>query len=109
MTFKFNGLSFDTSKPIYVLGYEIKNSWFCFNVNERGLFATERILYYGAKCKRKYIKKLVFNGEPNKNNEPVSIAFDCFHRPHGENEIIIGHSPQECLRIFGEKYGGENK
>lgn len=109
MTFQFNGLSFDTAKPIFVLGYKILDSWFAFDVKQDN---RDRLRYYGAKCKKRYVRNFHFAGNPQKNNELVAIGFGCGERLYRENEIIIGHSPKECLRIYEEKYlhiGGEEK
>ena len=109
MMFQFNGLSFDTSNPVFVLGYKILKSWFAFDMKQGDI---ERLRYYGVKCKKRYVRVMRFSGKAEQNNELEAIAFCVAERLYRENEIIIGHSPKECLKILKEKYsqmGGEEK
>ena len=112
--FEFNGLSFDTIKPVYVLGHYIKEPYFFISdFSERNINYELRMLKeYGAKCKRKFVRTISFSGNAENNNELVSISFSPNERKYRNNEIVIGHSPKECLRIFKEKYlqmGGKNE
>ena len=111
MIFQYNGLSFDTAKPVFVLGYTIKKTFFIAHLVESIKTYDLRMLQdYGVKCKRKYVRVVTFSGIAEKNNNLARIGFGtAIDRLYGENEIIIGHSPKECLKIFEEKYvkGGD--
>ena len=56
MLFKFDGREFDTDKPIYMLGYCIKDkdSWFPVDLGR------DRAIRYPMHCKKLYVKSLTF-------------------------------------------------
>lgn len=105
MKFEFNGLSFDTTKPVFVLGHTTKERFFISYFSERQTeFELRMLRDYGAKTKRKYVRTMGFSGVAEKNNELETIGFGRAEIQYREGEIIIGHSPKECLKILKEKY-----
>ena len=106
MKFEFNGLSFDTTKPVYVLGHYIKEPYFFISdFSERNINYELRMLKeYEAKCKRTFVRTISFSGNAENNNKLESIEFSLNGRKYRNNQIVIGHSSKECLRIFKEKY-----
>lgn len=106
MIFQYNGLSFDTEKPVFVLGYTTQKHFFISHLVESNKNCElRRLQEHGVKCKRKYVRVVTFSGIAEKNNNLARIGFGTvIDRLYGENEIIIGHSPKECLKIFEEKY-----
>lgn len=105
MLFKYDGREFDTDKPIYMLGYTIKDSWFPIDMNR------EKRPYYKMSCKKLYVKSITFSDLNFRTvGEVLSIDFytgrNCFYyTPTAKTENIIGRSPKECMKLFKERGG----
>lgn len=103
MKFEFDGREFDTDKPIYVLGYEIKNYW--HPLRQDNYLRTD---FYPVKCKRTYVADLQFFYSTVENkNEIYSFklytkGYTYVHCDYDRNRIFIGHSVAECKKRFEE-------
>lgn len=109
MKFEFDGREFDTDKPIYVLGYEIKNYWHPLRPD-----CDLRAGFYPVKCKKTYVADLqFFYSTVDKKNIIYSMKFytkgySFIHCDYDRNRVFIGHSPSECKKIF-EQWRKENE
>ncbi|NDO20178.1 hypothetical protein FMM68_11020 [Lachnospiraceae bacterium MD329] len=106
MKFEFNGQEFDTDKPICVLGYVIIKDWYSYRRSES--MNNRHIQEYGAKVKKFYVTELrfcKFSGNNYKKNNVTKMCALSSQRDESvwiDKDSIIGHSPQECLKIYKE-------
>lgn len=108
MKITFNGMEFDTDKPICVLGFKITDSWFHFSdapiSDDRHM-----IKEHGAKVKKFYVQELWFKLVDG-INEITDIKLVTAKRDDSirvDKYCILGHSPQECLREYKAICGDE--
>lgn len=110
MKFEFDGREYDTDKPICVLGVQrSRDSWFAKSANE----AAETLKNFSnydvkLKVKKLYVSELRF----------CKFSSNCYEKNNVEEMFlitskrdetawikkddykVIGHSPQECLKIY---------
>jgi hypothetical protein len=109
MKFEFDGIEFDTDKPIYVFGITFGKGWSHFCESD---FNIRCIKEYGSASKKLYVDQLTFNLQEQNGkleNELVLINFisrkgDITARIN--SECIIGHSPKECIEIYKKRVEG---
>ena len=105
MLFKYDGREFDTDKPIYMLGYTIKDSWFPLDMER------EKKPYYKLSCKRLYVRTLTFADLNYKTVGGITkVEFwtgrNSLHFfPDTKLGTVIGRSPKECMKLFKERGG----
>ena len=105
MKFNFDGREFDTDKPIYMLGYTIKDSWFSVDLER------EKRHIYKLSCKKLYVRTLTFTDLNYKTEGGISsIEFwtgrnNFYSFPTTRKGSIIGRSPKECMKLFIERGG----
>lgn len=107
MLFQYDGREFDTDKPIYMLGYCIKDkdSWFPVDISR------DKTTRYPMYCKKLYVKSLTFADLNYKTVGGVlSIDFytgrnNFYYTPTAKSVNIIGRSPKECMKLYKERGG----
>lgn len=112
MKFEFNGQEFDTDKPICVLGVQHnKGCWIAKSASEMAE-TLKNLTYYGVKLKAKklYVSEMRFC-KFSSNNYEKNNAIEMFLITAKRDETawikkddnkVIGHSPQECLKIYND-------
>ena len=104
MKFEFNGQEFDTDKPICVLGFIIQKSWSEYLKSND--FDRRCIQEYGSKVKKFYVAELRFckfsdnNYEKNDVTKMKVVSSQRDETIWISKDNVIGHSPQECLKIY---------
>ena len=104
MTFRFNGQEFNTDKRIFVLGYQILKTWFPYDNDPHDKL---RITEYGPTVKSFYVRSILFDTQMvngRMQNVVTGLKFD-FNGgvSYVRTDHIIGHSSEECLKIYQER------
>lgn len=110
MKFEFNGREYDTDKPICVLGIQHnRDSWIAKSASEMAETLKD-LANYGVKLKVKklYVSELRFckfsSNCYEKNNVEemflITSKRDETAWIKKDDDNVIGHSPQECLKIY---------
>lgn len=113
MKFEYEGQEYDTDKPIYVLGTQRSSGcWFAesaIDVSE----TLKDLANYGVKLKTKkmYVSELRFQNFLGSNYVKNNVVQMFLVTPRRDDDAwikkgdnkVIGHSPQECLKIYRER------
>ncbi|MDO5397542.1 MAG: hypothetical protein Q4G33_06395 [bacterium] len=100
MKFEFYDREFDTEKPICVLGYVIKKQFSIYRKHDE--FDRNCIRQYGPKIKKFYVNSMNFKLIDGVN-VVINMKLITPKRNDGayiDTGNIIGHSPQECLKLY---------
>lgn len=106
MLFKWNGIEFNINKPVCVLGYTIKDTWFPLSVGQESF----RVSTYPMSCKKMYVGSLdyFFNKDTGLNELysmklfPVDKKTRDIVCDYSRNKRIVGRSPKECVKLLRE-------
>lgn len=119
MKFEFNGIEFDSNKPICVMGmqYGKKNdNWFPGTVSNISEYLKQQRFYqYKQEIKKLYIAELRFNKfncERYESNDIKEMRVISSQRDIAvwiDKEYIIGRSPKECLKIYNKQLEATDK
>lgn len=119
MKFEFNGIEFDSNKPIYVMGIQYgkkNNNWFPGNISDISEYLKRQCYYqYKKEIKKLYITELRFNKfncERYESNDIKEMRVMSSQRDIAvwiNKEYIIGRSPQECLKIYNKQLEATDK
>ena len=119
MKFEFNGIEFDSNKPIYVMGIQYgkkNNNWFPGDISDISEYLKRQYYYqYKKEIKKLYITELRFNNfscERYESNDIKEMYVMSSQRDIAvwiNKEYIIGRSPKECLKIYNKQLEAADK
>lgn len=109
MKFEFYGDTYDTDKPIYVLGYTIGHHKYWFSLQKENVQRVLRESSYNISCKKLYVMELDFLFDRStESNEVVVLKLNALRSgvivpcDYDRHMCIIGHSAADCKKKFKE-------
>lgn len=125
MIFHLDGQEWDTDKPVYVIGYQLKNTWFPFEARELRKYQSSlreedgKLVYrlgrdvYPVTCKKLYIHFIEMSPGGSGSTCSVVRSFKTTMPPHFtwaafdyKNEIVANSPIKAKERLLREVYNG---